>query len=42
MFKLFVVVDVNSASVLMGNWSLPYIVDEYVHTCSKRQLDSYL
>jgi len=26
MFKLFVVVDVNSASVLMGKWNMPYIV----------------
>lgn len=25
MFKLFVVVNVNSASALMGKWSLPYV-----------------
>lgn len=42
MFKLFVVVDVISVSVLTGNWSWPYIVDEYWHTCSKLQLDVYL
>lgn len=42
MFKLFVVVDVNSVPVLMGNWRGLYVVEEYVHTCSKRQLDLYL